>query len=406
LGVERYFARVTRGLEYVSNIEISRIPGVRVEGVDYRRIDFAYAHNPHRLLGLCSVDDVYVFAGRLDGIGHRRDALPEITRFVRELALETRLSVCQTVRYIPADPTYTVTASLRGKRNYSRFDVAAAVRQGVDERYTWSYVDTAESTESSDLDLRVVVEDEFCLVGFRLAENPLHRRLYKQDSLPGALKAPVAYSLCLLARPSPGSVLLDSLGGVGTIVIEAGKGFDVRRAILGENDPLAAQMARQNAARARTSADILVADAARFPLANGSLDTFVSDFPWGRQVPVQETTPVMYHAVVSEIQRLLKPEGCAVILTEQTESMMQALEQLPDLNLVLTRQISLFGRHPTVFILAKESGCKQYLAEALQDTSWKVFIRDALEQGQSHPDSQVSAHAVQAWHELSADLLE
>ena len=75
--------------------------------------------------------------------------------------------------------------------------------------------------QEPELDLRVLLEDDWALLGLRLGALPLHRRAYKVASRPGSLKPPVAYCLGLLAALAPGAVVLDPACGAGTILVEA-----------------------------------------------------------------------------------------------------------------------------------------------------------------------------------------
>ena len=87
--------------------------------------------------------------------------------------------------------------------------------------------------QEPELDLRVLLEDDWALLGLRLGALPLHRRAYKVASRPGSLKPPVAYCLGLLAALAPGDVVLDPACGAGTILVEAAALVSVRRRSVG-----------------------------------------------------------------------------------------------------------------------------------------------------------------------------
>jgi hypothetical protein len=48
---------------------------------------------------------------------------------------------------------------------------------------------------------------------------------------------------------------------------------------------------------------------------------------------------------------VLIPGGRAVLLTDQAELLLVALEACPTLHLASALQISLYGRHPTMYVL-------------------------------------------------------
>jgi tRNA (guanine6-N2)-methyltransferase len=384
-----YFVRVTRGLERVAAIELARLRDTHITEVAHRRLDFTLSGKPHPLLGLRSADDVYAYAGRLDRVAHTRDSLKQIEAFAASLDLEDALFACEQVRFIPPTSGYSITPSLRGRHNFSRFDAADAIAAGLERHANargWRRVEADEDALTGDINVRAIIEDGYCLIGLRLAAAPLHRRDYLQATLPGALKPPVAYSLCLLAQPRRDDVMLDPLGGTGTTMIEAQTGLKVRRAITGDLHDEAIRVAQVNSEAAGVSLITMSADARFVPLPSESVDHIVSDLPWGRQVQVEGSLGDVYRDVLIEVERVIQEDGRAVLLTERTQEFMGALVDAPRLRLMIVRQISLYGSHPTIFLLQKDGDSA---AELAQTPEWNAFIEEALEATKMHPDAAV-----------------
>ena len=88
---ERYFARVTAGLEQLAWQDIERRCDARLLGFGHRRIDFAYAGMPAALLDLRSVDDMYVYAARLTGLDHTRASLARLTEKIGRASCRERV---------------------------------------------------------------------------------------------------------------------------------------------------------------------------------------------------------------------------------------------------------------------------------------------------------------------------
>ena len=128
LDEQRYFARVTSGLEQLAWHDIERRCNARLIGFGHRRIDFVYAGTPAALLDLRSVDDIYVYAARLTGFDRTRASLAWLTEQMVPMDLLPALEICAAVRPIGTAPTYRVTASHLGRRNYSRYDIEGAQR--------------------------------------------------------------------------------------------------------------------------------------------------------------------------------------------------------------------------------------------------------------------------------------
>lgn len=373
-----YFARVTAGLEQVAWREIAQLSGATLQGYGHRRIDFSYTGSPERLLALRSVDDVYVLVGRLTGLDHTRASLATISTLIGRLDMGPALRSIAQVRELPRRPRYSVTSSHLGKRNYSRYDIEHAIEQGL--REPWVFVpnrpsETAQIGQpAQDLDLRVLLEDDWALVGLRLGTTPLHRRPYKVASQPGSLKAPVAYCLALLADLQPDDIVLDPMCGAGTILIEARTWLRNGRLVGGDLQPSALAFAAENmravglavqtveesaVAEAlhtapSSSALLYQGDARGLRLPESSVQAVITNLPWDLQVAAGDNVAAFYQAALRSIALVLAPGGRAVLLSTQMEQMQAALARRPELRQNDSFTISLFGQHPAVVRLQRE----------------------------------------------------
>lgn len=370
----RYFARVTAGLEQVAWQEIEQCAGAKLLGFGHRRIDFTYEGPPASLLRLKSVDDVYIFVTRLHGFDRTRASLA-VFQQLREVDFSPALNTVSAVRGLANPPTYGVTASYLGRRNYSRYDIEAAVQKALSEHAFWCVMPRrSEDHASHDLDLRVLIEDDWALVGLRLNRTPLHRRPYKIASRPGSLKAPVAYCLCMIADLKPEDRLLDPTCGAGTILIEAAK-FVTRGVLVGiDIDADAIVAARQNSEAAGLQAQavknalalhvdgvekkndrspivLLKEDARDVLLPEASFQVVITNLPWGKQVGPATDLFALYAGILKLADKSLDSTGRAVILTDRVDILQTALKQFPRLTLASSFQISLFGSHPTVHLI-------------------------------------------------------
>jgi tRNA (guanine6-N2)-methyltransferase len=373
---QRYFARVTAGLEQLVWQDIERRCDARLIGFGHRRIDFVYAETPAALLDLRGVDDIYVYAARLTGLDHTRASLAQLTEKITPLDLLPALEICAAIRPISVAPTYRVTASHLGRRNYSRYDVEGAVAAALTGNLPWRFVLNDADESEPELDLRVLLEDDWALLGLRLGALPLHRRAYKVASRPGSLKPPVAYCLGLLAALAPGDIVLDPACGAGTILIEAAALIRSGLFCGGDRDAAALETAQTNLRAAgmravlielsvgfdlrrfditsnpeQPNALLYQGDATDLRLADRTIDAVLSNLPWGKQVTAESDLASMYREILIMIERVLAPGGRAVLLTDQSESMLAALEACPALHLASAVQISLYGRHPTMYVL-------------------------------------------------------
>lgn len=342
--MKRIFALTTRGLENISADEMAALPGITITQTAYRRMMATFEGQLAALLGLRTVDDVFIDVGTWPDIGHTRDMLKKITRYSGDLDLQAAYEACAEIRPLPERPTFSVTANFVGKRNYNTDEIKLAVADGVYNTYDWIY---SADDSIAELNLRVFIEHETALVGVRLAQDALNKRPYKLAHLPGSLKPPVAAALVKLANLSPGQSLLDPFCGSGTILVEAALMGAAAQG--GDSDAAAVEHARTNLKEAGVSLDVQQWDARKLPLGDSSIDRIVSNLPWGRQVQVDSELQSLYRDSLAEMCRVLVPGGRIVILTGTPQ-----LVTSPGLEQVEQIEISLFGQNPTIVVMTKE----------------------------------------------------
>jgi 23S rRNA G2445 N2-methylase RlmL len=146
----RFFAITTRGLEDVCANELRTIPGIEILEIAYRRIPFLFTGEFDKLLGLRTVDDVFIDLGNWSGITKQRSALADIKARSRTLGIEEAARLVSQIRILPAYPIFSVTANFVGKRNYSYKEIKHAVCEGIVSRTKWIY---SEADHESHLNI-------------------------------------------------------------------------------------------------------------------------------------------------------------------------------------------------------------------------------------------------------------
>ena len=133
------FALTTRGLESTSAGEMASVPGVSVTQVAYRRVAAACAGPLGPLLQLRTVDDVFLDVATWHGIGRPRRALATLRALSARIDLHAASRTCAGLRPLRTPPTFAVTASFVGKRNYSTAEIKQAIAAGVEAGHGWTY---------------------------------------------------------------------------------------------------------------------------------------------------------------------------------------------------------------------------------------------------------------------------
>jgi tRNA (guanine10-N2)-dimethyltransferase len=232
-------------------------------------------------------------------LGECEPALTSFADLLKELAIETRQSFAGRVKKVHGGCL---------ERN--------PCSQREFERLIGTMISGPVSLENPEVEYRAVLSEDRCYFGkvlFRVdrgafdARNPGKRDFFH----PGVMMPRMARTLINLTCTRAGEILLDPFCGTGGILIEA--------ELLGmysvgsDFDPMMADGSLQNV----TNSDLLLADAARLPFASRSIDTVVTDFPYGQSVCIKKTDTMdnLYACALDEMRRVLKPGHRAVVVT-------------------------------------------------------------------------------------------
>jgi tRNA (guanine6-N2)-methyltransferase len=271
-------ARTLRGIEWIARDEVCSRLGIAHVELGHRELRFSLPELVPELLELGTVDDVFQVLADVEGVTRRRESLARLASL--DLA---------------AAPTFDVTASFLGKRNYSRFELEDAVAASMGG---------TRVARHGSVSLRVHVVGEVATVAARIARRPLHRRAYRVATVPGSVHRPLARALALLA----GEPFVDPFCGAGTIPIEGAlAGLQTRGSDI---HPRAVEAARLNAASARVEVPFEVADAASL----GETDCVVTNPPWGKAVPATRVNLRARRLVLLTAE----PTGLDDVVFEQT----------------------------------------------------------------------------------------
>lgn len=341
-----YFARTLHGLEQLSWRDIAGRTSSKIGKFLHRTIEFTSSSSPADLVQLRSVEDLFVKVAEISGITHERAMLQKISESLARFSFSAAFDLCSSVREIPDPPSFAITASFVGSRNFNRWELARSVQEAVERRHRkWQYVETRDTSGvQHDIHIRFLLEGDHALIGVRLADAPLHRRPYKEEHLAASLSPVVAYHMIRLAQLRPGEILLDPLCGVGTIPIEANlaepdciaMGIDISA------DAIAA--ARKNCLNAQASVAFRQGDIFETAFEPESVDVIASDLPWGKQSELQGGD---YRELVKCFAAMLKQGGRLCVIGEETSEFEEALTAA-GFSIGDRISLSLHGKHPSL----------------------------------------------------------
>ncbi|MGA2121784.1 MAG: methyltransferase domain-containing protein [Methanoregula sp.] len=193
------------------------------------------------------------------------------------------------------------------------------------ERLIGTMISGPVSLKTPELEYRAILSEDRCYFGRVLF--PINRAAYdsrnpgRRDFFhPGVMMPRMARALVNIACNSPGDIVLDPFCGTGGILIEAellgmhtiGSDFD-------------AFMIRGSRRNAKNTA-FLLGDATSLPFGDNTVDSVVTDFPYGQSVCIRksDTMDRLYGDALDEIRRVLRPGHRAVVVTHRDISSIAA----------------------------------------------------------------------------------
>jgi 23S rRNA G2445 N2-methylase RlmL len=353
-----YYAHTMPGLEDVAWTEIdSRLDEASFEGAKVLRgkngfAFFRYDGPPEELFKLRTTEDVFFLVARVPKVAWGREGLSQVYQcLVRDRFLDVGLKLHRQVAH-PAtrrESTFRVISRMAGGRQpYRRIDFERTVERALKKRLggRWRAVKEGEAVEvwANLIGL--------CFVcGLRLSDASMRHRDYKQAHIAASLRPSVAATLVWLTEPEPGDVFIDPLCGAGTLLIERGLTERHRLLLGGDIDAAALQAAAQNIGPKHKPRQLLRWDAGRLPLASACVDKIATNLPFGKQVGSHQANRRLYRLLFAEIDRLLRPEGRAVVLSSEADLIKDTLRRINGLGIVRGHPVTILGQRALIYIL-------------------------------------------------------
>ncbi len=311
------YAMVHPGLEPIAAEEIERDFGGEVKKTGNGIVVFRAPNLDERLLTFRTTEDLFLFAWGSDRLTHRAADLESIRRWTaREADWQTLLRIHHGLRPKPKGrTTYRLVTQMEGQHAYLRRDARKALAQGLADVVPESW---RPAEENAAVEFWLTIHEETAVCGLRLSDRTMRHRDYKLEHRPASLRPTIAAAMVRLAEIRPRHVFLDPMCGAGTLLAErmiAGQrirgGF---AAAWGGDIEFSAVRAAAINLRRLGPAMLARWDATHLPLASESVDRIATNPPFGKQLSSPDAVGPLYRAMLREYDRLLRPEGVAVIV--------------------------------------------------------------------------------------------
>jgi tRNA (guanine6-N2)-methyltransferase len=207
--------------------------------------------------------------------------------------------------------------------------------------------------ENGFLEIWVTAGRKVLSVDLRVSGEELRHRSYQERHREGGLRPAVAAALIRYSRPQADELFCDPFCGTGTLGIERSHyGLRYSGLFLGDRDVAATSAAALNFGRLHEPKRICAWDARALPLADASVDRVVTNPPFGNKIRVRDL-PGLYVGALSEIARVLRPDGRAVLVVGDANLLRSSVESVTGLREQSCFGVELQGRPATVVLLQR-----------------------------------------------------
>lgn len=174
----------------------------------------------------------------------------------------------------------------------------------------------------------------------------LHRRPWSTNPV-------LAGILVRLAKIKPGQTVHDPCCGSGTLLIAAHQAAPSLRLSGTDHDHETLELTQTNLCDQGIRAAIAATDAIPVPHPAGSVDRIISNLPFGKQVGSHTDNARLYPELTGEIARTLRPDGRAILLTEDKRILVDAVSSTPGIKIIRQRLLRYNGASPTAYTIAR-----------------------------------------------------
>jgi tRNA (guanine6-N2)-methyltransferase len=191
--------------------------------------------------------------------------------------------------------------------------------------------------------------------------GPLYHsaRFAPMERIPASTNPLIAALMVQFAKPDRGQVVYDPFCGAGTLLVEAAAlGRDLRL-VGGDVSARALTAAAANQKTLFPGGHLVRADATAMPLRTESVDRVVSNIPFGKRVGSHGANIELYPGFLSELGRVLRMDGRAVVLTDDKNLFRASVERTRGIRLLREVKLATGGLHPSAFIVERTRAAKR-----------------------------------------------
>ncbi|XP_028922759.1 THUMP domain-containing protein 2 [Ornithorhynchus anatinus] len=205
--------------------------------------------------------------------------------------------------------TFRVSCRCSGAiaRAFTSQEVGRVIGMTLIKQFAWK-----ADLRNPDLEIFIHLNDMYSVVGIPVFRLPLASRTYIKTA---GLRSTIAWAMASLAEINAGSLVLDPMCGLGTILLEAAKEWPDANYLGTDISNSQLQVARDNvnAAGLMDKIELLKVSVIELPFPSGRLDVIISDVPFGKKFTIGKDI----ESILQEMKRVLRVGGTVVLLLSE-----------------------------------------------------------------------------------------
>lgn len=334
-------AFTTKGLEFIAEREIrNRFPEAKIESKRDKRVIFRIKNaRLKELFKLKTVDDIQLLLKEFNKVKELSEQF--ILENTPSREIEHAITIIKQLR--PLSDTFSLTLSKYKNSSIDLYSLQQNFSKKITSLFNLGYTER----DHKNFDLRIHIEASNLFFSCRIPRTSLYSRRYKICKRKGALKSTIAASLCMMLSSKKGERLVDDFCGSGTILCEALlQGFEP---FGGDIDTESVECARTNirALSKEHVKNVRPLDATSTRWQNNYFDYAVSNYPWGKQIPLNGMVK-LYENSIREYARILKKDGSVVLLGINPDLIVKYIKKYFSNHLIEKFKIGFLGQTPWV----------------------------------------------------------
>uniref|UniRef100_A0A1I7T511 THUMP domain-containing protein n=2 Tax=Caenorhabditis tropicalis TaxID=1561998 RepID=A0A1I7T511_9PELO len=221
-------------------------------------------------------------------------------------------------------PKFRVTCKRCGEKEIHKFSsMEAASKFGADinNAFGWKC-----SVHDFDIEVVLRIEKDNITVMMALNDESLFKRNISAYG-PTTMRSTICHCMLRLADIKSGEIVVDPMCGGGSIPIEGSISWKNSFFFGGDNHELALERCRENlnANSSIKNCEFFTWDATNLPFQNNSINSIVTDLPFGRKIGSRMDNRLLYPLLLEEWKRVLKIGGRLVVMTHDKRSLENSL---------------------------------------------------------------------------------